>query len=75
MFLNADPGEVLDRLMTARHPLYAEADIVIACTDESPDSTTRRVQEALEGWTAPARLPVHQGRTPSGVRGAVPSRG
>jgi shikimate kinase / 3-dehydroquinate synthase len=61
MFLNADPAEVLQRLMTARHPLYAEADLVIQCTDESPDSTTRRVQEALEGWTPPARLPVTLG--------------
>ncbi|MDI3305974.1 MAG: 3-dehydroquinate synthase [Acetobacteraceae bacterium] len=61
MFLNADPAAVLDRLMMARHPLYAEADIVIPCTDESPDVTTRRVQEALEAWTPPARLPVTLG--------------
>ncbi|WP_241671329.1 3-dehydroquinate synthase [Dankookia rubra] len=61
MFLNADPAEVLQRLMTARHPLYAEADLVIQCSDESPDSTTRRVQEALEGWAPPARLPVTLG--------------
>ncbi len=58
MFLGADPAEVLNRLMVARHHLYAEADIVIPCTDESPEATTRRVQEALAGWTAPARLPV-----------------
>ena len=44
--------------MAARHPLYAEADIVVSCTDESPDATTRRVQEALAAWTPPARLPV-----------------
>ncbi|TCZ52752.1 3-dehydroquinate synthase [Roseicella aquatilis] len=61
MFLNAEPAEVLQRLMTARHPLYAEADLVINCTDESPETTTRRVQEALEGWTPPARLPVSLG--------------
>ena len=58
MFLSADPAEVLNRLMAARHHLYAEADIVIPCTDESPDATTRRVQEALAGWAPPARLPV-----------------
>ena len=58
MFLGADPGGVLHRLMAARHPLYAEADIVVSCTDESPDATTRRVQEALAAWTPPARLPV-----------------
>ena len=51
MFLNADPAEVLERLMAARHPLYAEADIVIACSDESPETTTRRVLEALDDWT------------------------
>ncbi|MDO9711952.1 3-dehydroquinate synthase [Paracraurococcus lichenis] len=61
MFLNADPAEVLQRLMTARHPLYAEADLVIQCTDESPETTTRRVQEALEAWQPPARLPVTLG--------------
>ncbi|WP_084112570.1 3-dehydroquinate synthase [Belnapia moabensis] len=64
MFLNADPAEVLERLMVARHPLYAEADIVIACSDESPEVTTRRVQQALEGWQPPSRLSV-----PLGERG------
>ena len=58
MFVGTDPAEVLQRLMAARHPLYAEADIVIHCTDESPDATTRRVQEALAAWAPPARLPV-----------------
>jgi shikimate kinase/3-dehydroquinate synthase len=58
MFLADDPAEVLHRLMAARHPLYAEADIVVPCTDESPDSTTRRVHEALAAWAPPARLPV-----------------
>lgn len=61
MFLNADPVEVLERLMVARHPLYAEADIVIACSDESPEVTTRRVLDALESWRPPARLPVALG--------------
>jgi len=61
MFLNADPTVVLTRLMTARHPLYAEADLVIQCSDESPDGTTRRVHEALEHWQPPARLHVALG--------------
>ena len=61
MFLNADPAEVLKRLMLARHPLYAEADLVIPCSDESPEHTTRRVQQALERWQPPARLPVTLG--------------
>jgi hypothetical protein len=33
MFLNADPAEVLQRLMNTRHPLYAEADITLPCND------------------------------------------
>ena len=58
MFLNTDPATVLDRLIAARHPLYAEADIVIPCSDESPDLTTGRVHAALVAWHPPARLPV-----------------
>lgn len=61
MFLNADPAEVLQRLMTARHPFYAEADVTVTCTDESPEVTTRRVQEALAGSTPPRRLAVGLG--------------
>ena len=61
MFLNADPAEVLERLMVARHPLYAEADIVIACSDESPEVTTRRVLDALDAFRPPAKLPVTLG--------------
>jgi shikimate kinase/3-dehydroquinate synthase len=58
MFLNADPAEVLARLMAARHPLYAEADIVVNCLDENPETTTDRVQAAIEGFEPPTRLPV-----------------
>ena len=61
MFVNADPAAVLERLMAARHPFYAEADIVIACTDESPETVTRRVAEAVEAWQPPTRLPVGLG--------------
>lgn len=46
--------EVLARLMTQRHPVYAEADIVVDCGDESPEVTTGRVLDALTAW-APAR--------------------
>ena len=61
MFLNADPAEVLQRLMTARHPFYAEADVTVTCTDESLDTTTRRVAEALAAAVAPQRLTVGLG--------------
>ncbi|BDG70872.1 hypothetical protein Rmf_08010 [Roseomonas fluvialis] len=61
MFLNADPVEVLTRLMAARHPLYAEADVTVTCTDESPEATTRRVQDALADAVPPTRLAVGLG--------------
>ncbi len=61
MFLNADPAEVLQRLMSARHPFYAEADVTVTCTDESPEVTTRRVEEALSAAVPPKRLSVGLG--------------
>jgi shikimate kinase/3-dehydroquinate synthase len=53
---NGDPAEVLSRMMDQRHPVYAESDLIVDCTDESPDVTTAHVLEALAGWKAPRRL-------------------
>src|SRR6185437_14337672 len=50
--------EILGRLMDARHPVYAEADITVQCGDESPDATTARVMQALLAWRPPRRLSV-----------------
>ena len=61
MFVGRDPTEVLEGLMKRRHPFYAEADIVVNCTDESPETTTRRVAEALEAHRPPQRLRVGLG--------------
>jgi shikimate kinase/3-dehydroquinate synthase len=58
MFVGQDPDAVLRRLMAARHPCYAEADIVVDCMDDSPEVTTRRVAEAIAAWTPPQRLTV-----------------
>jgi shikimate kinase/3-dehydroquinate synthase len=55
---DAAPAEVLGRLMQVRHPVYAEADLVVDCGDEPPDHTTGRVQAALERWQPPRRLAV-----------------
>lgn len=55
---DADPAEVLSRLMRLRHPVYAEADIVVDCGDESLEHTRSRVQTALERWQPPRRLAV-----------------
>ncbi len=53
-----EPAEILQRLMTARHPIYAEANLIVDSTDEDPDATTARVQAALQAWQPPRRLTV-----------------
>lgn len=62
MFIGQDPREVLERLMNARHPCYAEADLTILCSDEHPEVTTRRVAEAVLGHHPPAHMRVDLSR-------------
>ena len=56
LLANGDPAVILQGLIDKRHPVYAEADLVVDCSDESPEHTTGRVLEALLGWNAPRRL-------------------
>jgi shikimate kinase/3-dehydroquinate synthase len=56
LLAGGDPAQILQKLMDVRHPIYAEADLVLDCGDESPDHTTARVVQALLGWQAPRRL-------------------
>jgi shikimate kinase/3-dehydroquinate synthase len=49
-------ADVLQRLMTIRHPVYAEADIVVDCSDNSPETTTTQVLKALFDFRPPRRL-------------------
>ncbi len=55
---DGDPGEILGGLMEVRHPIYAEADLVVDCGDESPDTTTAKVLGALHAFRPPRRLAV-----------------
>jgi len=54
----SDPAETLQRLMAQRYPVYAEADLVCDCADESPDATTANVHAAIQAWHPPRRLTV-----------------
>lgn len=47
-----DPAEILGRLMAARYPVYAEADLVVESTDEAPEATVARVLTSLAGHLA-----------------------
>ena len=53
---NGDPAEVLRRLMEQRHPIYAEADLIVDCGDDTPDHTTNSVLNALLDWQPARRL-------------------
>jgi len=56
LLAGGDPASILQGLMDRRHPVYAEADIVLDVTDENPEVTTTRAVDALLGWRAPRRL-------------------
>ena len=61
-----DAREVLRDLMAIRHPIYAKADLVIDCDNDTSEHTTRAVLGALEAHaaglqadTAGPPVPVH----------------
>ncbi len=58
LLADGDREATLRRLTEIRNPVYAEADVIVDCGDESPDHTTEQVLEALAGWTPPRRLSV-----------------
>ena len=47
---SGDPRETLDRLMRQRHPVYAEADIVVDSRAEPVEVTVSNVLAALGEW-------------------------
>ncbi len=57
------PREILAALMHARNPVYAEADIVVDCGDDSTEQTTQTVLAALAAHRPPQRLPVRLERS------------
>lgn len=44
-----DPREILSRLIDARYPIYAQADIIVDSTDEPPEVTVAKICQELEG--------------------------
>ncbi len=58
LLADGDPAEILTRLQAERAPLYAEAEIIVDCADETLEATTRRVLTAIAGYRSPRRLRV-----------------
>jgi shikimate kinase/3-dehydroquinate synthase len=56
-----DPANILAGLMEKRHPVYAEADVIVDCGDDNPDNTAARVLDAVQAWAPPRRVPVALG--------------
>ena len=53
-----DPAHILAALMAKRHPVYAEADVIVDCGEDSPEVTTGRVLDAVLAHRAPVRVDV-----------------
>ena len=53
-----DPAEVLARLIEQRHPIYAEADVIVDCEDVGIDVTVNHVHQTLLRYTPPRKLTV-----------------
>jgi shikimate kinase/3-dehydroquinate synthase len=58
LLANGDRQETLRRLMETRYPVYAEADLIVDCGDESADHTTAQVLDTLLQWKPARRLSV-----------------
>ncbi len=58
--LNAgNPAEILGRLASERHPLYAQADIIVDGSEGPPELTLQSVLHALEAYRPPAKITVN----------------
>ncbi|OYV40092.1 MAG: 3-dehydroquinate synthase [Rhodospirillales bacterium 20-64-7] len=55
---NGDPGEILQRLLAVRGPVYALADIIIPGSEDPPDVTTQNVIDKLTTYAEPRRVEV-----------------
>jgi shikimate kinase/3-dehydroquinate synthase len=58
LLMSGDPAKVLQGLIDLRHPIYAEADIVIDSRDEPVESMAKRLAEAVLAHEPPLRVPV-----------------
>ena len=52
-----NPLEILNRLMTERYPVYAEADVTVVSDDGLPDATVERVYQGIEAYLAERAAP------------------
>ncbi len=58
LLAGGDHAMILRRMMAEREPIYAEADLVVRCGDDSLEATTMQVLDALAALERPRRLAV-----------------
>ncbi|WP_406566050.1 3-dehydroquinate synthase [Acidisoma silvae] len=58
LLMSGDPGTILQGLMKLRHPIYAEADIVIDSRDETVDAMATRMAETVMDHLPALSVPV-----------------
>jgi len=62
LLAEGDPRDIMSKLMTLRHPIYAEADITVDCGDDTIETSAQRVIKALtlaeQGANPVASVPV-----------------
>jgi shikimate kinase len=68
---DGDPRDVLSDLMTQRHPVYAEADLVVDSEDGPPDQTVDAVDAAVRRYLAEHPPGPPAGRADLGRPGAA----
>jgi shikimate kinase/3-dehydroquinate synthase len=63
LLAGGDAETILRSLMERRYPVYAEADVIVDCGDESLDYSTNAVLDTLLSWSPPRRLSVQLSAT------------
>ena len=56
---DGDPGEILNRLMVARHPIYAEADLMVQSENNRFKQTVEKVLAALRAYRGGSAAEPH----------------
>ena len=54
LLAGGDPADILQRLIDQRYPIYAEADVIVDCGDETPETTTAAGAGRAAGLAAAA---------------------
>ncbi|GBR50006.1 shikimate kinase [Neokomagataea thailandica NBRC 106555] len=58
LLATGNPYDILSRLAEERHPLYAEADLIVDCGDETVEQGVDKLHEALAAWQPPEKVHV-----------------